>query len=159
MQHLQSKILNNEVLQRQLNQWRFKSQTIVFTNGCFDLLHQGHLHTLCAAANMGDQLIVGLNSDASVRKLKGENRPVKNEQTRALLLAAMQIVAAVVIFDEPTPLRLIKTINPQVLVKGGDYKIDEIVGAKYVVEKGGRVEIVPYLPNNSTTVLINRFQK
>ena len=133
--------------------WKFFGKRIVFTNGCFDLLHAGHIASLSQAAYFGDILIVGLNSDASVKRLKGEHRPVQTEQNRATLLASLYMVDAVVIFDEDTPLEIIKSIMPDVLVKGGDYTPETIVGAKEVMANGGKVEIIPLVPGLSTTNL------
>src|SRR5688500_9547056 len=116
---IRSKIASAAQLQHQLNFWRFKQQRIVFTNGCFDILHSGHIHLLTQAAAFGDVLIVGLNSDSSVKNLKGENRPLQNENTRTAVLASLFYVQAVALFGEPTPLELIKAITPDVLVKGG----------------------------------------
>jgi rfaE bifunctional protein nucleotidyltransferase chain/domain len=143
-------------LQKQINRWRLFKKTIVFTNGCFDILHQGHLYALSQAASEADYLIVGVNSDESVRKLKGKDRPVNDEQSRALLLAALLMVDAVIIFEEDTPLNLINAILPEVLVKGGDYTIDQIVGAKEVIAHGGKVVVNPILPGFSTTALIEK---
>lgn len=139
--------------------WRLKGESIVFTNGCFDLLHCGHIEVLLAAAEQGSRLVVGLNSDASVRKLKGTNRPVVKEQERALLLAVQTFVDAVVIFEEETPLSLIEAIVPDVLVKGGDYAEDQIVGAGFVKENQGKVMTVPLLEGFSTTDLIRRIKE
>ena len=133
--------------------WKFFGKRIVFTNGCFDLLHAGHIASLSQAADFGDILIVGLNSDASVKRLKGEHRPVQTEQNRATILASLYMVDAVVIFDEDTPLEIIKSIMPDVLVKGGDYTPETIVGAKEVIANGGKVEIIPLVPGLSTTNL------
>jgi rfaE bifunctional protein nucleotidyltransferase chain/domain len=133
--------------------WKFFGKKIVFTNGCFDLLHAGHIASLSQAADFGDILIVGLNSDASVKRLKGEHRPVQTEQNRATILASLYMVDAVVIFDEDTPLEIIKKIMPDVLVKGGDYTPETIVGAKEVMANGGKVEIIPLVPGLSTTHL------
>jgi D-glycero-beta-D-manno-heptose 1-phosphate adenylyltransferase len=152
-----NKIVSQEELEKRLAQWRVLSKTVVFTNGCFDLLHAGHIQSLTQAANEGDYLVVGLNSDASVKKLKGENRPVNNEQSRAQVLASLSMVDAVVIFIEDTPLELIKRIMPDVLVKGGDYKPEEIAGAKEVIANGGKVVINPILQGFSTTSIINKF--
>jgi len=151
---LKHKIVQEKTLQSKLAVWRFKGETIVFTNGCFDILHIGHLHTLQAAKTFGTKLIVGLNSDDSVKRLKGETRPIFNEEQRALQLAALTMIDAIIAFEEDTPLQLIKTIKPNVLVKGGDYKADEIVGYDIVSQNGGRVEIVPYLEGISTTIII-----
>jgi len=133
--------------------WKFFGKKIVFTNGCFDLLHAGHIASLSQAADFGDILIVGLNSDASVKRLKGEHRPVQTEQNRATILASLYMVDVVVIFDEDTPLEIIKSIMPDVLVKGGDYTPETIVGAKEVMANGGKVEIIPLVPGLSTTNL------
>lgn len=153
---LQQKILTLPQLQTKLNRWRFENRKIVFTNGCFDLIHKGHIHTLFTARNFGEILILGLNSDTSVKRLKGKNRPLQSEQDRALILAAMIFVDAVVIFAEDTPSNLIQIVQPDVLVKGGDYQKHEIVGADIVEAKGGKVETVPFLKGHSTTNLINQ---
>jgi D-glycero-beta-D-manno-heptose 1-phosphate adenylyltransferase len=154
---ISDKIVSQEELEKKLTQWRVLSKTVVFTNGCFDLLHAGHIQSLTQAADEGDYLVVALNSDASVKKLKGDNRPVNTEQTRAQVLASLSMVDAVVVFSEDTPLELIKKIMPDVLVKGGDYKLEEIAGAKEVIANGGRVVINPILPGFSTTSIINKF--
>ncbi|MBX9783126.1 MAG: D-glycero-beta-D-manno-heptose 1-phosphate adenylyltransferase [Chitinophagaceae bacterium] len=156
---IQQKIMEPAGLHAQLLRWRLQSKTIAFTNGCFDILHAGHIHSLTQAAAFADVLIVGLNSDASTRGLKGEGRPVNNETDRALLLASMIMVDAVVLFDESTPHELIKNIIPNVLVKGGDYTVDTIVGAKEVLAGGGKVEIIPLIPGLSTTALAERIGK
>lgn len=154
-----NKILTLPDLQRKIAQWRILSKKIVFTNGCFDILHVGHIASFTEAAKHGDYLIVGLNADASIKGLKGENRPVNDEQSRALLLASLAMVDAVIIFSEPTPLKLIKAMQPDALVKGGDYKIEDIVGAKEVMSWGGEVIINPIVEGFSTTSIINKFQK
>lgn len=157
-QHIQQKILNADQLQQQLKRWRTFGKTVAFTNGCFDILHAGHIHSLSQAASFADILIVGLNSDSSTKKLKGDSRPVNNEQNRALLLASLVIVDAVVLFHEDTPHHLITTILPDVLVKGGDYTIDTIVGAKEVMAAGGRVEIIPLVEGLSTTSILKKIE-
>ena len=129
-------------------------RSIVFTNGVFDILHPGHIFSLSQAAKEADFLIVGLNSDDSVKRLKGQQRPVNPQDSRALLLASLLMVDVVVIFEEDTPLQLINTIKPDVLVKGGDYTIEQIVGAKEVIEQGGRVVINPLVDGYSTTAII-----
>ncbi len=134
----------------------FQSKKIVFTNGCFDILHLGHVHYLSAAKDLGDILVIGLNSDDSVKRLKGENRPMNTQHARALLLAALQFVDFVIIFDEDTPLNLIQHITPYVLVKGGDYKIEDVVGAEWVMAHGGKVEIVDFVEGYSSTNLIKK---
>ena len=133
-------------------------KSIVFTNGVFDILHPGHIFSLSQAAKEADFLIVGLNSDNSVKRLKGQQRPVNNQDSRALLLASLLMVDAVVIFEEDTPLELINSIVPDVLVKGGDYTIEQIVGAKEVISNGGRVVINPVIEGYSTTSTIEKLK-
>ena len=147
-----------EIVQK-VAHWRLLSGKVAFTNGVFDILHQGHIYSLSQAAKEADYLIVGLNSDASVKRLKGDGRPVNNEQSRALLLASLLMVDAVVVFEEDTPLKLIKTIMPDVLVKGGDYTVEQIAGAKEVIENGGRVVINPILEGFSTSAIIEQLKK
>lgn len=139
--------------------WKKQGKKIVFTNGVFDLLHKGHVFSLTQAAKQADVLIVGLNSDNSVKRLKGDSRPVNDQDARALLLASLIMVDAVVIFEEETPLKLITSILPDVLVKGGDYTLDEIAGAKEVIANGGKVVINPILDGFSTTAIINAISK
>ena len=136
------------------SQWKKEGKKIVFTNGVFDLLHKGHIFSLTQAAKEGDVLVIGLNSDRSVKRLKGDSRPVNDQDSRALLLAALSMVDAVVIFEEDTPLKLITSILPGVLVKGGDYTVDEIAGAKEVIANGGKIVINPILDGFSTTAII-----
>jgi D-beta-D-heptose 7-phosphate kinase/D-beta-D-heptose 1-phosphate adenosyltransferase len=145
-------------LEKRLAQWRIIGNTVVFTNGCFDILHAGHIASLTEAAQHGDMLIVGLNADASIKGLKGANRPVNDENARALLLASLVMVDAVVLFSEPTPLELILSIKPDVLVKGGDYKVEDIAGAKEILSWGGKVIINPIVEGFSTTSIINKIQ-
>jgi len=156
---IKKKIIELPELLKQINRWRFLGNKIAFTNGCFDILHPGHIASLSQAAAEADYLIVGLNADESVKKLKGEGRPVNDQQSRALLLASLLMVDAVVIFEEETPLKLISTVLPDVLVKGGDYKIDEIVGAKEVMAHGGKVVINPIVPGFSTSGLIEKIHR
>ena len=156
---IQNKIVALPELEKKLAQWRVLSKTVAFTNGCFDVLHAGHISALIEASSHTDFLVVGLNSDASVTKLKGEGRPVNKEPSRSLLLAALSMVDAVVTFSEDTPLQLIKAIMPDVLVKGGDYKLEDIVGAREVIASGGKVIINPILPGFSTTSILNKFSK
>ena len=153
------KIFTLPELLKEIARRRLINKTIAFTNGCFDILHRGHIASLSQAAAEADFLVVGVNSDASVRKLKGDHRPVNNEQSRAELLASLLMVDAVVIFKEDTPLELIKAILPEVLVKGGDYTLDQIVGAKEVIAAGRRVVINPLVPGFSTTGLIEKIHK
>ena len=129
-------------------------QKIVFTNGCFDIIHLGHIQYLAQARELGDLLVVGLNTDLSVKRLKGESRPVNPEFARAMVLASLQFVDFVILFDEDTPLNLIHTISPDFLVKGGDYSIDQIVGADFVIEKGGKVITLPFVEGFSSSNII-----
>jgi len=146
-------------LQHQLRRWRLLGKSIAFTNGCFDILHEGHIASLSDAAREADVLIVGVNSDDSTCRLKGPQRPINPQQARATVLAALLMVDAVIIFGEDTPLELIKIVQPDVLVKGGDYTLDQIVGAKEVMAAGGRVVINPIVPGFSTTGLIEKITK
>ena len=155
---ISQKLFNAEELKLQLRRWDLLGKKTVFTNGVFDLLHQGHIHILSEAATFADILIVGVNSDASVKRLKGDSRPVNSETSRALVLAALLMVDAVIIFEEDTPLELIKFIKPDVLVKGGDYTLDTIVGAKEVIANGGEVKIIPLQEGFSTTGIINKMK-
>jgi len=141
-----------------LKKWKEKSETIVFTNGCFDLLHRGHVELLAKAANKGDQLIVGLNSDLSVARLKGHGRPFMDEDSRAFILAAYEFVSAIVFFTEDTPQNLIESILPDYLIKGSDYSIDEIVGHEVVFASGGKVETIELVPGFSTSLLIEKLK-
>lgn len=157
-QDLQTKILPLSDLQERVTEWKRQGNTIVLTNGCFDILHAGHIASLLQAAREGDKLIIALNADASVKGLKGDNRPVNHEKARAIVLAALYMVDAVVLFSEPTPKDLILAVKPDVLVKGGDYKVEEIAGAKEVIGWGGRVVINPILEGFSTTSIIEKMK-
>jgi D-beta-D-heptose 7-phosphate kinase/D-beta-D-heptose 1-phosphate adenosyltransferase len=150
------KILTETQIRQRVSIWRLSGKRIAFTNGVFDILHQGHIFSLSEAAREADILIVGLNADASVKRLKGNSRPLNDQLSRSLILSSLQIVDAVVIFEQDTPLDLIKLILPDVLVKGGDYTVDQIAGAKEVIENGGRVVINPILQGYSTTGIIDR---
>jgi D-glycero-beta-D-manno-heptose 1-phosphate adenylyltransferase len=136
------------------SEWKKDGKKVVFTNGVFHLLHKGHIFSLSQAAKQGDVLIIGLNADSSVKRLKGDGRPINDQDARALLLASLMMVDAVIIFEENTPLKLITSILPDVLVKGGDYTVDEIVGAKEVIANGGKVVINPILDGFSTSAII-----
>ena len=138
--------------------WREQPGRVVFTNGVFDLLHPGHVDILAAARALGDRLVVGVNTDASVKRLKGPARPVRSERERVHVLAALESVDAVVLFDEDTPLELIRALLPDVLVKGGDYTRETVVGAKEVLANGGEVVIVPLTPGHSTTGTVERMR-
>lgn len=154
-----SRMLTLEQATQKAAALRLSGKTISFTNGVFDILHQGHIFSLSAAAKTGDFLFVGLNADASVKRLKGESRPVNSQESRALLLASLLMVDAVVIFEEDTPLNLITAIMPDVLVKGGDYTVDQVAGATEVIGNGGQVIINPILEGFSTTTLIEKMRE
>ena len=159
LQWIQNKIYPRETLLKECNVWRAEQRKIIFTNGCFDILHHGHLDLIAKAADLGNVLIVGVNTDSSVLRLKGPNRPVNNEKDRMFQLASLLCVDAVCTFDEDTPENLIKLISPDILVKGGDYAIDQIVGAEFVMSYGGKVEIIPFVEGYSTTSLITRMRE
>lgn len=158
-ERITNKILTREQVAELSKKWKAEGATMVFTNGCYDILHRGHLELLTQSASLGDKLIVALNTDASVKRLKGDARPVNNESFRAWMMASLEIVDAVVLFDEETPALLIEAITPTILVKGGDYKIDQIVGADHVLASGGKVEIIPFVTGYSTTNLIQKIQQ
>jgi D-glycero-beta-D-manno-heptose 1-phosphate adenylyltransferase len=157
-------ILNNKIidswkdLENLIHEWKIKEERIVFTNGCFDVLHSGHVEYLCKAAEIGDKLIIGINTDSSVRKLKGEGRPVNNQIARAKILASLFFVDAVCFFDQDTPLDLIKIVMPDVLVKGGDYKPEEIVGYKEVTSTGGSVLCLDFVEGYSSSDIIRKMK-
>ncbi|MBX3257744.1 MAG: D-glycero-beta-D-manno-heptose 1-phosphate adenylyltransferase [Chitinophagaceae bacterium] len=156
---IKNKVLTQDGIKHQVKRWRLLGKKIVFTNGCFDILHEGHIEILSQAALSGDILIVGVNTDASVKRLKGQSRPVNNQSFRAMMLASLTIIDAVVLFDEDTPLELIREIEPDVLLKGGDYEQNQIVGAEDVVKAGGEVKIVPLVKGFSTSSLIQKIQE
>jgi rfaE bifunctional protein nucleotidyltransferase chain/domain len=156
---LKNKIFSLENLKIQVKEWEATLEKVVFTNGCFDIVHQGHIEVLARTSDLGSKLIVGLNSDSSIQKLKGENRPIIQEQSRAILLASFSFVDAVVLFSEDTPIDLISTLLPDVLAKGGDYKIETIVGHKVVQENGGQVILVPFVDGFSSTTIIEKIRK
>ncbi len=155
---IESKVVTLDGLQKLINIGRLKDQKIVFTNGCFDLLHLGHIDYLAKAADLGNKLIIGLNSDLSTSNLKGPTRPITNEKSRARLLASLFFVDAVVLFDDPTPFDLISFVKPDVLVKGADYTIDKIVGADIVLANGGEVKTIDYIDGYSTTAIENKIR-
>jgi rfaE bifunctional protein nucleotidyltransferase chain/domain len=157
-QVIQHKIFSLKEIVFQVNRWKLLSKTISFTNGCFDILHPGHIASLSDAAREADFLVVGLNSDFSANRLKGAGRPVMDENSRAIMLASLLMVDAVVIFGQDTPLDLIELVKPDVLVKGGDYTIEQIVGAKEVIAAGGRVVINPIVPGFSTTGIVGKIR-
>jgi len=153
---LQAKVYTTDTLQSQIADWRKNDMKIVFTNGCFDLLHLGHVDYLAKARDLGGKLIIGLNTDASVSRIKGPSRPVKDQKSRATILAAMQFVDAVIFFDEETPINLITSVQPDVLVKGGDYTLEGIVGHEIVLEKGGEVKTIDFVDGYSSSKLIDK---
>lgn len=159
MSKLFPKVLNSENLEPALQSYKSKNLKIVFTNGCFDLLHIGHVRYLEEAASLGDVLIVGINTDASVQKLKGPTRPIQNENDRAEILASLKSVQHTILFGEETPLELIQKIKPDVLVKGGDWAIPQIVGSDFVLKNGGKVLSLQFVDGKSTTSLIQKSQK
>ncbi len=156
---IKDKIFTAEESKRQVARWHLLQKKVVFTNGCFDILHKGHIELLSHAASLGDFLIVGVNADLSVKKLKGEDRPVNDEAFRSLMLASLAIVDAVVVFPEDTPLEIITSIEPDIIVKGGDYQADQVVGAEEVMKNGGEVVIVPLVNGYSTTGLIAKIRE
>jgi len=151
LENLQSKILSGDDLERKLAYWKFKSFKIVFSNGCFDILHLGHVDYLTKAKEFGDILLVGLNTDASIKKLKGDQRPINDEISRATILASLSFIDAIVLFDEDTPYNLIKKVLPDVLVKGSDYNIEDIIGYDIIKSKGGNVYTIDLVEGYSTT--------
>ena len=162
MSHLNkinSKIFSLDDLKNQVNAWKQAGEEIVFTNGCFDIIHRGHIEVLAQTADLGERLIVGLNSDSSTRKLKGKDRPIIDEQARAVLLATLTFVDAVVLFSEETPINLISILLPDVLAKGGDYEIETIVGHEIVQNNGGKVILVPFVDGFSSTAIIDKIKK
>jgi rfaE bifunctional protein nucleotidyltransferase chain/domain len=155
---IQGKILDKDTLAKLVANYRLKNQKIVFTNGCFDLLHQGHVTYLAQAASLGNRLIVGLNSDSSVQKLKGIHRPIQDEKSRMLIMASLHVVSAVIIFNEDTPIDLISIVQPDFLVKGGDWEPAKIVGAELVKSYGGKVISIPFIDGYSTTAIESKIK-
>jgi len=161
MSHLKdinSKIYNLDTLTTQVEQWKKSGNKIVFTNGCFDIIHRGHIEVLASTADLGNKLIIGLNSDQSIQNIKGEGRPIIDEQSRAILLAALSFVDAIILFSQDTPLKLIGALLPDVLAKGGDYEIENIVGHEIVQQNGGKVKLVPFIDGYSSTSIIKKIK-
>lgn len=158
IESIHSKIHTWETLKTQVATWQAQGKKIVFSNGCFDLVHKGHIDYLNRAADLGDVLVMGLNTDASVSKLKGPHRPIQDEQSRLLIMAALQCVSAVVLFNEETPYDLIKLVQPDVLVKGSDYQPENIIGYDIVTAKGGMVKTIDFLPGYSTSAIEKRIK-
>ncbi len=156
---IKNKILTLQDLETKLREWSKEGKKIVFTNGCFDIIHQGHIDYLAKAKDLGDILIIGLNTDQSVSTIKGKNRPIQDQESRAIILASMQFVDAIVYFSDPTPYELISSIQPDILVKGADYKPEEIVGYDIVKQKGGEIKTLTFLEGYSTTSIENKIIK
>lgn len=154
----ESKILSREETKKQVEQWQSEGKKIVFTNGCFDIVHLGHIDYLEKAQALGDKLVLGLNTDASVQRLKGETRPVVNEYARARMMSAMSFIDAVTLFDEETPKELIEMLCPNILVKGDDYSIENIVGADFVMAHGGEVKTISLVKGYSTSAIIEKIK-
>ena len=155
---LKAKILNIKDLAKIINEWRLNGDKIVFTNGCFDLIHLGHLEILARSADLGDKLIVGINSDVSIKKIKGNSRPIIEEDSRAKQLAAIEFIDAVILFNEDTPYDLINILKPDVLTKGGDYKKNDIVGNQLINKEQGKVVVIPLTQGYSTTSILEKIK-
>lgn len=155
---IEKKIQTLQHAKSTVQDWISNNETIVFTNGCFDILHLGHLDYLSKAKDLGSKLVIGVNSSSSVRKLKGPSRPINSTQSRSTLLAGFECVDLVVVFNEETPLNLIKQLKPNTLVKGGDYTFETIIGAEEVINYGGNVKIIPFLPGYSTSNIVTKIQ-
>jgi rfaE bifunctional protein nucleotidyltransferase chain/domain len=156
LEAISQKIISFEKLDPILAYWKFLNKKVVFTNGCFDILHRGHIVYLAKAASYGDLLIIGLNSDLSVKNIKGPNRPLQDQESRALIMASLHFVSHVILFDEDTPYNLIKKIQPDVLVKGADYKPQDIVGYDILTAKGGEIVTIDFVEGYSTTGIIKK---
>lgn len=152
------KILSREAVSQQVKKWQSEGQKVVFTNGCFDILHIGHVDYLEKARELGDKLVLGLNTDASVSRIKGPERPIVNEESRSRVIAALGFVDAVTFFDEETPKELIESVKPDILVKGNDYLAENIVGADFVIKNGGEVKTIPLVVGFSTSNIVNKIK-
>ena len=159
LKKINNKIFDLQLLMKKIEKWRSENKKIVFTNGCFDLIHLGHIEILARSSDFGDKLIIGVNSDLSIKKLKGKNRPIIEESSRIKQLSALEFVDAVALFDEETPLKLIETIKPDVITKGGDYTAKNVVGNEVVSQKNGEVVIIPLTQGYSTTSILNKIKK
>ena len=158
LKKINNKIFLEKDLRIKLDSWRQKDEKIVFTNGCFDLIHLGHIEVLARSADLGDRLIIGVNTDISIKNIKGENRPIIEEDSRTKQLAALEFVDAVILFNESTPNKIINHIKPDIITKGGDYKTEEVVGYETVIENNGRVVIIPLTQGFSTTSILNKIK-
>jgi D-glycero-beta-D-manno-heptose 1-phosphate adenylyltransferase len=156
---LLSKISDLPSLKSSISQWQSEGKKVVFTNGVFDLLHIGHITYMAKAAELGDKLVIGLNSDSSVKRIKGKDRPVNDQNSRAAILAALFFVDAIVVFEEDTPINVINTLMPDILVKGADYSIENIVGAKEVIANGGQVKTIDFVEGYSSTSIIQKIRE
>lgn len=156
MKQINQKIQSLSNAKKIAAKWRGINQNIVFTNGCFDIFHYGHLHLLYSSKKLGDKLIIGLNDDHSIKKIKGKNRPIHNERQRLFLLSSIIFVDLVILFSETTPIKIIQTIQPDILTKGADYSIDQVVGRNEVVESGGEVVLIPLIKNLSSSSLMTK---
>lgn len=159
LENIRKKIISFDRIEKQVSDWKSKGETIVFTNGCFDIVHLGHITYLAKAADLGTKLIIGLNSDKSVKKIKGENKPIMDENSRAIVLASLSFVSAVVVFEEETPIKLIEKIIPNVLVKGGDYKPEDIVGYNITIKNKGIVKVIALVEGYSSKIAFKKFCK
>ena len=159
MKNFEKKIIKSSLdLQKIIKTWKKGNQKIVFTNGCFDILHLGHIKILSESKRLGDKLVVGLNNDESVKILKGKNRPVNNNYQRSMMLAALSFVDLIVFFEEETPYNLIKLVMPNVITKGGDYEEKDVIGGDLILSMGGEINIIPLLPNLSSSKLIRKYK-
>ena len=159
MKNFEKKIIKSSLdLQKTIKTWKKNNQKIVFTNGCFDILHLGHIKILSESKRLGDKLVVGLNNDESVKILKGKNRPVNNNYQRSMMLAALSFVDLIVFFEEETPYNLIKLVMPNVITKGGDYEEKDVIGGDLILSMGGEINIIPLLPNLSSSKLIRKYK-
>ena len=158
LKKIKDKIFNLNDLKNKVISWKENGHKIVFTNGCFDIMHKGHIEVLSKSSDLGDKLIIGLNSDSSVQKLKGNSRPIIDENSRAIALAALSFVDAIVLFSEETPINLISNLTPDILAKGGDYEIRTIVGHEIVQKNGGEVILIPFVDGFSSTNIINKIK-
>ena len=156
---IKNKIYLLKELENQVNSWKEAGETIGFTNGCFDILHKGHIEVLSQTADLCNKLIIGLNSDQSIQDIKGGSRPIISANSRAVLLASLSFIDAVVLFSEKTPLNLINSLKPDVLTKGGDYEVEDIVGHKAVQENGGHVFLIPFVDGFSSSLIIDKIKK
>ena len=155
---LKTKIFHIEDLSQIIKEWRLNGDKIIFTNGCYDLIHLGHLEILARSADLGDKLIVGINSDMSIKKIKGDSRPIIEEDSRAKQLAAIEFIDAVILFNEDTPYDLISFINPDIITKGGDYKKNDVIGKELMNKKAGEVVIIPLTQGYSTTSILEKIK-